>query len=278
VVASGVVAGLDLEPDRAVVRFAGQLTLRTSADVRRVLAKLLASHGEVLVDLSSFRLAWQPAARVFATALSRAGGWPAGRLVLFGADPVMAAELRASGATRTVPLVSDLAVARAQARVRPETVARRLRLQPSLAAPRTARDFTSAACLDWQVDDEVATTARLVVNELVTNVVEHTGTECDLTVRLTRRGLFVQVRDHLPGAAPRPRPRPVGARGRGLHVVACLAAQWDVTSHVDGKTVWALVPLAAPSPRWPGAASAHAHGRSHRETTTATAPPADGPS
>jgi hypothetical protein len=76
VVAGGVVAGLDLEPDRAVVRFAGQLTLRISADVRRVLAKLLASRGEVLVDLSSFRLAWQPAALVFATALSRAGGGP----------------------------------------------------------------------------------------------------------------------------------------------------------------------------------------------------------
>jgi hypothetical protein len=74
VVVGGVVAGLDLEPDRAVVRFAGQLTLRTSGDVRQVLVKLLASHGEVLVDLSSFRLARNPAAHVFATALSRSGG------------------------------------------------------------------------------------------------------------------------------------------------------------------------------------------------------------
>jgi hypothetical protein len=34
----------------------------------------------------------------------------------------------------------------------------------------------------------------------------------------------------------------VGARrGRGLHLVAQLAANWGVTDHPDGKTVWATV-------------------------------------
>jgi hypothetical protein len=43
-------------------------------------------------------------------------------------------------------------------------------------------------------------------------------------------------------------------------VVVSLAGQWDVTSHVDGKTVWALVPLAAPTPGPSGAWQRHGHG------------------
>jgi hypothetical protein len=241
VLVSGVVAGLSVTPDRAEVRLAGELRLGTVPDVRRVLGKLLASHPEVLVDLVDFRLAWAPGVGVFSSALVTAGGWPAARLVLFGADPRMAAELDRQRVTRTVPLAADLAAARQRLLTRPETVTRHLQLPPEPGAPRAAREFTTGTCRDWALDDVVAG-ARLVVTELVTNAVEHAGTPCEVGLRLDRHGLWIEVRDHLPGPPPRPRPRVVGAgHGRGLHVVATVALRLDGVAHPDGKTVRALL-------------------------------------
>lgn len=134
---SGVVAGVDLGLDRAEVRFAGELRLGTAADVRRVLTKLLAAHGQVVVDLTGFRLTWPPAAQVFGAALATAGGWPAARTVLFGADPTTAAELDRQRVTRSVPLVADRTAAHARLGTRPEAVSRHLRLPADATAPRT---------------------------------------------------------------------------------------------------------------------------------------------
>ncbi|MCO1654613.1 ATP-binding protein [Pseudonocardia humida] len=241
---SAVVAGLEVDPDRAEVHLAGELRLGTAPDVRRVLAKLLASHRRLLVDLSGFRLAWEPAAGVFSTALATAGGWPAAHLVLYAAEPRMATELHRRRITRTVPLVADRAAARQRLLTRPDTVSRHLHLPPEPTSPRAAREFTTAACHDWAVDD-IAGGARLVVTELVTNAVEHAGTPCEVGLRLDEQGLWIEVRDHLPGPSPRPRPRAVGVgRGRGLHAVATIALRLGGTTHDDGKTVWALLSTA----------------------------------
>ncbi|GAA1180639.1 hypothetical protein GCM10009608_15760 [Pseudonocardia alaniniphila] len=138
----------------------------------------------------------------------------------------------------------DLETARRRSLLRPKTVVRPLRLLPSVAAPRSGREFTVGVCQDWQID-ATAEVACLVANELVRNVVVHCGTDCVLILRLTEQGLFIEARDYLPGPAPRPRPRVVGGPRRGLHVVANLASHWDVSNHADGKTVWALLPVNA---------------------------------
>jgi anti-sigma regulatory factor (Ser/Thr protein kinase) len=238
---SGVVAGLDIAVDRAEVRFAGELRLGTAADVRRVLAKLLTSYNQVVVDLTGFRLTWPPAAHVFGAALAAAGGWPAARMVLFGADPTTAAELERQRVTRRVPLVTDRAAAHVRLGTRPDAVARHVRLGAEVTAPRAAREFTDHTCADWGLHD-IAAGARLVVNELVTNCVEHAATPSDVGLRLDRHGLWIEVRDYRPGTPPRPRPRLVGGEGgRGLHAVAAVALRMDTTRHPDGKTVWALL-------------------------------------
>jgi anti-sigma regulatory factor (Ser/Thr protein kinase) len=238
---SAVVAALAVTPDRAEVRLTGELSPGTAPEVRRVVGELLAAYPGVLVDLSDLRLAWPPGADVFSAALAAAGGWPAARMVLFGADPRMAAELDRRGVPGTVPLVADRAAARLRLPTRPDAVVRHLRLPPELDAPRAAREFAAGACRDWALDD-VAARARLVVTELVTNAVEHAGTPCEVGLRLDGHGLWIEVRDHRPGPPPRPRPRAVGSgRGRGLHVVAALALRLDATAHPDGKTVRALL-------------------------------------
>jgi anti-anti-sigma regulatory factor len=241
---SGVVVDLAITPDGAEVRLSGELRLGTAPDIRRVLGKVLASHRGVLVDLTDLRLAWAPGAGVFSSALAAAGGWPDAHIVLFGADPAMATELDRRRITRTVPLAADRAAARQRLLGRPDAVTRHLRLPPEPGAPRAAREFTTDTCRAWALDDVVAG-ARLVITELVSNAVEHAGTSCDVGLRLDRHGLWIEVRDRLPGPLPRPRPRAVGAGGGwGLHAVAAIALRLDGTAHLDGKTVWALLATA----------------------------------
>ncbi|HXV94164.1 MAG TPA: hypothetical protein VD813_12750, partial [Pseudonocardia sp.] len=176
---SGVVAGLDTEPDLAVVRLSGELRMGTLPDVRRVLGKLLATHGRVLVDLSRFRVAWRPALQVFPSVFADAGGWPSVHLVLFGADPAMHHELHALRVPESVPLVADEATAQRRLEYRPDHVSRRRDLPADAHAPRAARAFVREACADWNVPD-VADEAALVVTELVSNAVEHAGTSASV--------------------------------------------------------------------------------------------------
>jgi anti-sigma regulatory factor (Ser/Thr protein kinase) len=82
--------------------------------------------------------------------------------------------------------------------------------------------------------------ARLVVSELVTNVVRHARTE--VVVALMRVGdrVLLRVGDT---ASARPRVRHVDAdsdTGRGLAIVAMMSSDWGVSDDAGiGKWVWA---------------------------------------
>lgn len=83
-----------------------------------------------------------------------------------------------------------------------------------------------------------------IVNELVSNAVEHAGTRCRLPLALDARGLHVAVRDDDPYGTVGTAPVPLDVlRGRGLHLVAVLSGGWGVTRRPEGKTVWAWVPI-----------------------------------
>lgn len=241
-VVSGLVAELELGPHQAVVGLAGELRLGTVPDLRRVLGKLLIDPGWVLVDLSGLRLQWPDAVRAFPAALTQSGGWPAARLVLFGADPAMRAGLAALRVSRTVPLCPDRAAAERQLLLRPPGVHRECDLPAEHTAAGVARRFVHETCLAWEVED-LYTDAATVVTELVANAVEHADGPSRLGLRQDHRGLWIDVRDYRLTGPPRPRPRALGSRrGRGLHLVAAVADRWGVTDHRDGKTVWALLP------------------------------------
>ncbi len=111
-------------------------------------------------------------------------------------------------------------------------------LEPHLGSPRRARVLLRRACLDWALGNAYDD-AALVVAELVTNAVRHTGTQCLLTVTVDGDGLHIAVRDRGP---LHPALLDDRQHGAGLRLVTTLVQTWGVTPEADGKTVWARFP------------------------------------
>ena len=79
--------------------------------------------------------------------------------------------------------------------------------------------------------------ATLLVSELAANAVDHAHTEFEICVVLAGR-VRIEVRDASP-AMPSVQPvDPDRERGRGLHLVSRVAADWGVHAARRGKTVW----------------------------------------
>jgi anti-sigma regulatory factor (Ser/Thr protein kinase) len=200
----------------------------------------------VLINLSDLHCTQAALLAVFPTALSLAGGWPAARLALFGANPVLRSMLASTRITKTVPLATDLPAARALLQQRPPQVRRHCDLPPHIAAPAAARRFVRETCVAWSLPEAVKELAELASNELVTNAVNHAHSTSRVTLTYTGSALRVSVRDYRPTPIPRPRPIDIAApHGRGLHLVAAMAHTWGADQHPDGKTIW--VNLACPT-------------------------------
>ncbi|RLL69428.1 ATP-binding protein [Streptomyces sp. Z26] len=120
--------------------------------------------------------------------------------------------------------------------------------------PRTAHGAQRArhalrAQLDaWGVAPEDVETAELVLSELVTNSVRHATNPPDRDVQsrasLSGDGVLrLEVSDACRDRprVPAERPGPDAECGRGLLLVAALAAEWGVSErpYGIGKTVWA---------------------------------------
>jgi anti-sigma regulatory factor (Ser/Thr protein kinase) len=136
----------------------------------------------------------------------------------------------------------------ATAMPRPPDLVRRWDLPPDPAVLTGLRAELRAAFTAWALTEDDADRALLVVNELVSNVVDHARTPCLLTVRSDgrRRTLHVRVKDGAT-ALPQQRPHdPRAARGRGLQMVDAVCSRWGFMIEGDGKTVWAVVGLAEP--------------------------------
>jgi hypothetical protein len=218
----------------------GALTLRSATLLSGVMYKLLMDRGRLLVDLTAVLVQWPAAVTVFPTALARTGGWPLARLVLIDACGSVASALRAVGGTAEVPLAADHASALTDLARRPRRIRRSTELPGGSAASSYARMLVRAACSDWQIREEVDDRSTVVVNELVTNAVQHAGGQPTLLLTCDDRGFTVGVRDGssrlpvLPACDPHP-------ATFGLLMVQELSESWGVTPHAIGKTVWALL-------------------------------------
>lgn len=116
----------------------------------------------------------------------------------------------------------------------------RLVLPADTRAVSTARSHLRTVLAQWDLADSVDE-AELVVSELVTNALLHTGSPAALTLRheVADRVLCVGVED---SSTQHPQPRASGedaTGGRGMHIVAMVAQRWWVAPRGDGKTVWA---------------------------------------
>jgi anti-sigma regulatory factor (Ser/Thr protein kinase) len=118
-------------------------------------------------------------------------------------------------------------------------------LPPVPTSAGAARRFLRDRLNDWGYPLALAEVPCLLVSELVTNAIVHTGTPVELALRLAGRRLRSAVAD---GSSRTPVPRQPGANaetGRGLKLVEELAEEWGVESTGRGKTVWFEVDLAA---------------------------------
>lgn len=112
-------------------------------------------------------------------------------------------------------------------------------LPEDLASVARARGFVGQHLTEWGLaalrDD-----ANVIVSELAANAVMHAGSAYRILLALTPRGLRIEVHD---GGRGMPEPRSLAEadeRGRGLLMVAALAASWGTEWTEDRrKVVWA---------------------------------------
>ena len=88
------------------------------------------------------------------------------------------------------------------------------------------------------VGDEVVETVQLLTSELVTNAVMHGRSSPELRVRLNDGVVRIEVSDKDVVPPNRRTAEVHAASGRGVGIVAELAAEWGVEQMPDGKRVW----------------------------------------
>ena len=105
--------------------------------------------------------------------------------------------------------------------------------------PGRARTDVRTTLASWHLDSMIDT-ATLVVSELVTNAVRHSGTEVSLTLIRNADGIRIEVGDGRPEVVPTPRQAAVDeTNGRGMALVEACATSWGWDSDSAFKTVWA---------------------------------------
>lgn len=229
----------------AVIRLTGDLTASSGAKVRTALVESLVDEPtSVIVDLAGLSTLDEAAAQVFPGVASRAALWPGAVLLLCGPSATVAptlAGLEREGMIRSYPSFSR-ALAVATAQEVPQRV--RQHLEPSVHAPRLARELAAAACRQWGVP-ECAMPAEILASELVTNAVRHAATA--LTLRITYRNnqLRVSVHDRDRQMARLQSPSESDDHGRGLLIVNSVATRWGSEPVVGGKVVWAAMQVSS---------------------------------
>ncbi|MCL2394120.1 MAG: ATP-binding protein [Acidimicrobiaceae bacterium] len=116
------------------------------------------------------------------------------------------------------------------------------RFEPVATEASAVRGFVRRVLADWGIDSGDAV---LLANELATNSVLHARGPFDILLHRYANRLRVSVRDENTRLPDFPRVPPDALSGRGLAMVAALAADWGIDSLPGaGKTIWFEVELA----------------------------------
>jgi anti-sigma regulatory factor (Ser/Thr protein kinase) len=113
----------------------------------------------------------------------------------------------------------------------------RLCLTANTSAPSKARRAIDE--LESDLGDSLAGNIRLLVSELVTNSIRHSGAPTDRPIECAFRAspdvVRIEVQDR--GSWRPPTPDPDGASGWGLYLVDRLADRWGL-EHGEGTRAW----------------------------------------
>lgn len=95
------------------------------------------------------------------------------------------------------------------------------------------------------VPRETIAAVELMVSELATNCIRHTGTGFELAIIHTPQQIRVEATNWAGGTPTVRSPKPSDPSGRGLKIVDMFWAGWGVSpTGAGGKTVWFTVPVA----------------------------------
>lgn len=114
-------------------------------------------------------------------------------------------------------------------------------LAPVPTSAAEARQLVDLTLRDWGCEDLVDS-ARLIVTELFSNAVRHSGANdaIDLTIELHLGVVRISLGDvGRDGPVEVVTPDPTSERGRGLRLVEGLSDDWGVERCGHHKTVWA---------------------------------------
>jgi anti-anti-sigma regulatory factor len=223
----------------AVLEPRGMLNRATAPVLRQALRKALTARPDlVLIDASELRADGDLVLAVFA-ALQRRCEHEGTALVLCGATPALAAALWRVAVCRGIPTAPSIRAALAGAAAHPAPRRRHAFLLPLSTSVQQARSIVEEACLAWDVA-AVADPLLMVTGELVSNAVQHAGTEIGLSVELGRYYVIVAVRDGSHDLPHMRLPDP-DTGGHGLFIVEGFSASWGSAPTATGKIVWATV-------------------------------------
>ncbi|MEV3858553.1 ATP-binding protein [Streptomyces sp. NPDC050095] len=109
---------------------------------------------------------------------------------------------------------------------------------------RRLRQEVATVLKRWEIYSLVEE-AQLVVTELATNVLHHVGAGATATLILEVRGgrFRIEVRDKSLAVPLVMRAECGAERGRGIHLIAALVAEWGTLLTMSGKTVWCELEL-----------------------------------
>jgi anti-sigma regulatory factor (Ser/Thr protein kinase) len=112
-------------------------------------------------------------------------------------------------------------------------------LRPAPESAAAARAFVERTLREWGCR-ELIDDARVVVTELVSNVVRHAGTDIQVDLELHRDRIRIGVADRAGGRVVMQTADPrADLGGRGLRLVDELSERWGVDQRADRKLVWA---------------------------------------
>lgn len=176
--------------------------------------------------------------------------WPGAPLLLVCPDDARWAELGNQPEARFLQRSSALLHAWSQLRALLPGRHVRLSLTPDARAARTARRFLSSTCEEWATPQHLSS-GPIVLSELVTNAVEHTGGPVDVHLAEHDGELRIGVRDHADAPPVTRVDDPTSTGGRGLRIVQSLSrATGALPASGGGKLVWAVLatdPVTAPA-------------------------------
>src|SRR4051794_28055356 len=124
-----------------------------------------------------------------------------------------------------------------------ESMSRRLRTDDSAVAE--ARHLVSSYLQERKLPGVLVQDAALATSELVTNALLHGKAPVDLRMRIEGPEVMIEVRDEATYQPRKLRPGDEDEHGRGLQIVAALAARWGTRPTEHGKAVWCILSATA---------------------------------